>query len=81
MHRLPLPHHSLEILLNPGDDSIASIKVYFSAILPNIVLLGKKPPKGHEKIAGLDKESKQASKSEFWLPTASQSETLPNCPG
>lgn len=46
MNRLPLPGHSPGILLNPGDDSIASIEVYFSAILPNMALLGKSPQKG-----------------------------------
>lgn len=65
MRRLPLPGHSPEILLKPGDDSTASIKVYLSAILPNIALLGNSPHKGLEKVAGLDKETKQASKSEF----------------
>lgn len=49
MHRLPLPHNSPEILLNAGDDTIASIKVYFFAILPNIALLGKSPQKGLKK--------------------------------
>lgn len=49
MHRLPLLHHSLKILLNAGDDSMASIKVYFPAILPNIALLGKSPQKGLKK--------------------------------
>lgn len=49
MRRLPLPGHSPEILLKPGDDSTASIKVYLSAILPNIALLGNSPQKGLKK--------------------------------
>ena len=50
---------------NPGDDSVASAEVYFCAILHNVVLLGKSPLKGLEKVASLNKDRKQVSKSEF----------------
>lgn len=65
MHRLPLPGHSPETVQNPGDDSVASAEVYFCAILHNVVLLGKSPLKGLEKVASLNKDRKQVSKSEF----------------